>query len=70
MCYIAGVAARSTVLTFFSFLLGAGIAFGRVEIGQPAPDFELKDAKGNTYRLSDYRGEKAVVLEFFRSGDW
>jgi peroxiredoxin len=41
-----------------------------VQVGQEAPDFELSDSKGNTYKLSSYRGEKPVVLEFFRSGDW
>ena len=41
-----------------------------VDPGDAAPDFNLKDSAGTTYQLSDYRGEKAVVLEFFRSGDW
>lgn len=41
-----------------------------LEVGQPAPDFELQDSTGELYKLSDYEGEKAVVLEFFRSGDW
>lgn len=31
-----------------------------------APDFELKDTKGDTVRLSDYRGKKFVVLSFLR----
>ncbi len=41
-----------------------------VEVGQQAPDFELEDSTGKSYTLSEFRGEKAVVLEFFRSGDW
>jgi peroxiredoxin Q/BCP len=32
-----------------------------LEAGQPAPDFALKDAAGNTVRLSDLRGEKVVI---------
>jgi peroxiredoxin len=34
------------------------------EIGKPAPDFELRDLEGQTYRLSQFRG-KTVVLEWF-----
>jgi hypothetical protein len=40
------------------------------KVGDTAPDFTLNDSKGNTYRLSNYYGEKAVVIEFFRSGSW
>lgn len=38
----------------------------RIAIGQTAPDFELQDAAGNTIRLSDYRGQKNVVLALNR----
>ncbi len=41
-----------------------------VAVGDQAPDFELSDANGRAYKLSDFRGRSAVVLEFFRSGDW
>lgn len=34
--------------------------------GEPAPDFELTDTRGNRIRLSDYRGVKPVVLAFLR----
>lgn len=34
------------------------------ELGQPAPDFRLKDLDGREHRLSSYRG-KIVVLEWF-----
>lgn len=33
-------------------------------IGQPAPDFELEDLSGKTYKLSDLKG-KTVVLEWY-----
>ncbi|MFC4912683.1 peroxiredoxin [Actinomadura gamaensis] len=36
-----------------------------VEVGGVAPDFELKDQHGTPVKLSDFRGEKNVVLVFF-----
>ncbi len=35
------------------------------EIGDEAPDFELRDKTGQPVRLSDFRGKKAVVLAFY-----
>jgi peroxiredoxin len=34
--------------------------------GQLAPDFELNDVNGKPYRLSEFRGEKVVLLAFLR----
>jgi peroxiredoxin len=49
----------------------SGLALGApVQVGDRAPDFELSDAEGRNYKLSDFRGRSAVVLEFFRSGGW
>lgn len=36
-----------------------------VEIGDEAPDFELKDQHGTPVRLSSFRGSKNVVLVFY-----
>ena len=36
-----------------------------VEVGEQAPDFELKDQHGTPVRLSGFRGEKNVVLVFY-----
>jgi peroxiredoxin len=38
----------------------------RVSLNTKAPDFELRDFKGNLVRLSDFRGQKAVILVFNR----
>jgi len=36
-----------------------------VEVGDQAPDFELKDQHGTPVRLSSFRGAKNVVLIFY-----
>jgi peroxiredoxin Q/BCP len=40
-----------------------------LQIGNPAPDFELKDARGETFRLSDVKGSKNIVLYFYPKDD-
>ena len=35
-----------------------------VDIGQPAPDFTLPAPNGETVTLSQYRGQKNVILSF------
>ena len=36
-----------------------------LDVGDPAPDFELPGSDGNTYHLADYRDKQAVVLAWF-----
>jgi cytochrome oxidase Cu insertion factor (SCO1/SenC/PrrC family) len=36
-----------------------------LQVGDKAPDFELYDNTGIVTRLSDFRGEKNVVLAFY-----
>ncbi|MER7573641.1 peroxiredoxin [Streptomyces sp. NPDC126514] len=36
-----------------------------LQVGEKAPDFELKDNHGRAVRLSDFRGERNVVLLFY-----
>lgn len=38
-------------------------------VGQPAPDFQLKDQNMKDVKLGDYRGKKRVVLVFYPL-DW
>ncbi|AEG91583.1 periplasmic/membrane thiol peroxidase-like protein [Ramlibacter tataouinensis TTB310] len=45
----------------------AATAQAAATVGQPAPEFTLKDAAGKTVRLSDFRG-KHVVLEWTNPG--
>ena len=36
-----------------------------LKAGDPAPDFELKGSDGKTYKLSDFKGKKPVVVAWF-----
>lgn len=57
---------RRALLGIASLLVFAG-AHAAPSVGQPAPDFALKDTSGKTVKLSDYRG-KYVVLEWTNPG--
>ena len=52
------------VLAMFSLVVGPGLAVA-VDVGQPAPDFKLPSTTGGDISLSDYRGKKGVLLEFY-----
>src|SRR5258708_23788689 len=61
----AGITAVAVIVALVLGMIGIFVsaAGAALEIGQPAPDFTAVDAKGNTIRLSEYRG-KTVVLEW------
>jgi peroxiredoxin len=50
-------------------LINSGIMDGVVKIGNPAPDFELRDNDEKVIRLKDYLSRGPVVLSFYR-GKW
>jgi peroxiredoxin Q/BCP len=45
-------------------LLGAGFAMA-LEVGDKAPDFELPSTTGETISLSQFKGKKHVLLQFY-----
>ena len=47
----------------------SGLDTGRVAVGDVAPDFTLVSYAGPPMTLSDFRGDKNIVLQFYR-GYW
>jgi len=45
--------------------LGGAAAAAELGVGDKAPDFKLTASDGKTYKLSSYKGKKAVVLAWF-----
>jgi len=41
----------------------------KLNVGDMAPDFELKDKDGKPVRLSNYRGKQSVVVYFYPKDD-
>ena len=63
---------KLTLLLLFGALAGGFAAQAQttppktfLKVGDEAPDFSLKSTKGDTVKLSDFRGKKMVVLAFF-----
>jgi peroxiredoxin Q/BCP len=52
-----------SLAALFAFSTGAGLA-EQINIGEPAPDFELVDQNGQLHSIEDYRG-KWVALYFY-----
>lgn len=63
------VALPAAVLCPCAGALGLAVAQGgaknELAVGDEAPDFELPGSDGKTYRLSDFRGKKLVVIAWF-----
>ena len=53
----------------FSFLAVIATAVSMMaaapKVGDDAPDFQLKGSDGKTYKLSDFKGKKPVVIAWF-----
>jgi peroxiredoxin Q/BCP len=48
-----------------AFVAGTQASAAELQVGDPAPDFSLAGSDGKTYKLSDFKGKKAVVLAWF-----
>ncbi len=61
-------AIRTTTLVLMIFIAGGASVWGQsseLAVGDMAPDFTLQASDGNTYTLSDFRGEQAVVIAWY-----
>ncbi len=54
---------------YLALLLVGGLGLvggaGAVEVGDKAPDFTLKSTNGEKISLSQFKGKKHVLLEFY-----
>ncbi|HEY5998535.1 MAG TPA: TlpA disulfide reductase family protein [bacterium] len=44
---------------------GAALEGSKLKVGQAAPDFTLKDIDGKAWKLSDLKGKKVVMIDFW-----
>jgi AhpC/TSA family len=61
--------ARAVMKRNIDDLRASGIMSRVVRVGQPAPDFTLRNAAGGSVTLADLRARRPVVLSFYR-GRW
>ncbi len=61
--------ALTLICLLLAYCLGEGAtrvkAAEPLKAGDAAPDFALPGSDGKTYRLSDFKGKKAVVVAWF-----
>ena len=59
-------AARRCLMLAVGLALVTGVSMGaELQVGDPAPDFQLQGSDGKTYRLADYKDKMPVVLAWF-----
>ena len=62
----AGLAALALAMCLGSATPAAALLEGsKLKKGQPAPDFTLQDVDGKTWKLSDLKGKKIVMIDFW-----
>ncbi len=66
--FLAGCAGLLLTMTGVLAMAQAPAASAKLpalKVGEMAPDFTLPGTDGKTYKLSDFRGQKNVVLAFY-----
>jgi peroxiredoxin len=58
---------RFVLGVLLTVVLGVASVAMAVEVGEPAPDFTLPGTTGEPISLSQFRGKKHVLLEFYVS---
>jgi tetratricopeptide (TPR) repeat protein len=53
------------IILIIGLIFGVRISYGQLSSGQMAPDFSLKDLKGQTFDLSQMKERSMIILYFF-----
>lgn len=54
-----------TAMMLLGLGLAAGVQAADLQVGDMAPDFSLKASDGHVYKLSEFKGKRAVVLAWY-----
>lgn len=65
MSQFANRLSRVLLSVLFAAVVLAGQFAAALEVGDKAPDFSLQASDGMTYSMSQFLGEKPVVIAFF-----
>ena len=57
---------QSLIVALIAVVVSAGAAMA-LEIGQPAPDFTLPSTTGEKISLSQFKGKKHVLIQFYKA---
>ena len=58
------------ILVVFALLFGCASTGQSPVVGKDAPDFSITDVSGEEVRLSNFKGQKNVVLVFYADSKW
>jgi peroxiredoxin len=63
--FLAAITLLCGVLVIGAAPAAAFLEGSKLKKGQPAPDFTLKDVDGKVWKLSDLKGKKIVMIDFW-----